>query len=140
MVIACGDVLIGWIVMPGSRLLLSTSCQRQRQQHRKLLSFVASLHTILEYNESLVRTIVYTARTSWQTCATRCITANVLQTSSVDAQCDKLATELSQAKLEMWANAQRDGRPAEYRWRPLFNAAVWLTPTTRVPCSNAAKT
>ena len=39
----------------------------------------------------------------------------------------------------MWANAQRDGRPAEYRWRPLFNAAVWLTPTARVPCSNAAK-
>ena len=37
-------------------------------------------------------------------------------------------------------NAQRDGRPAEYRWRPLLNAAVWLTPTTRVPCSNAAKT
>ena len=42
----------------------------------------------------------------------------------------------------MWANAQRDGRPAKHRWRPLFNAAVWLTPTTRVtvPCSNAAKT
>ena len=40
----------------------------------------------------------------------------------------------------MWANAQRDGHPAEYRWRRLFNAAVWLTPTTRVPCSNAAKT
>ena len=40
----------------------------------------------------------------------------------------------------MWANAQRDGGPGEYRWRPLFNAAVWLTPTTRVPCSNAAKT
>ena len=40
----------------------------------------------------------------------------------------------------MWANAQRDGRLAEYRWRPLFNAAVWLTPSTRVPCSNAAKT
>ena len=33
----------------------------------------------------------------------------------------------------MWANAQRDGRPAEYTRRPLFNAAVWL-------CSNAAKT
>jgi len=39
----------------------------------------------------------------------------------------------------MWANDQRDGRPAYYRWRPLFNAAVWLTPTTRMPCSNAAK-
>jgi len=45
-----------------------------------------------------------------------------------------------QKQLEMWANAQRDGRPAEYRWRPLLNAAVWPTPTTRMPCSNAAKT
>jgi len=26
-------------------------------------------------------------------------------------------------KLEMWANAQRDGRPAKYRWRPVFNRA-----------------
>ena len=34
-------------------------------------------------------------------------------------------------KLEMWASAQPDGRPAAYRWRRLFNAAVWLTPTTR---------
>jgi len=32
----------------------------------------------------------------------------------------------------MWANAQRDGRPAECRWRPLLNTAVML-------CSNAAK-
>jgi len=23
----------------------------------------------------------------------------------------------------MWAIAQRDGRPAEYRWRPVLNAA-----------------
>jgi len=38
---------------------------------------------------------------------------------------------LLQNALEMWANAQREGRPAEYRLRPLFNAAVWLTPTTR---------
>jgi len=42
-------------------------------------------------------------------------------------------------ELEMRANAQRDGRPAEYRWRPPFNAAVWLTPTSIVPCRNAAK-
>jgi len=25
----------------------------------------------------------------------------------------------------MWANVQRDGRPAEHRWRPLFNAAMF---------------
>jgi len=39
----------------------------------------------------------------------------------------------------MWANAQHDAHPAYYRWRPVFNPAVWLTPITRVPCSNAAK-
>jgi len=38
----------------------------------------------------------------------------------------------------MWANAQCDGRPTEYRWHPLLNAAVWLTPAAGVPCGNAA--
>jgi len=32
----------------------------------------------------------------------------------------------------MWANAQRDGHRAEYRWHQLFSTAAWL-------CSNAAK-
>jgi len=50
---------------------------------------------------------------------------------------DKLTHKAKAALTRMWANAQRDGRPAEYRWRPLFNAAVWLT--IRVLCSNAAK-
>jgi len=27
------------------------------------------------------------------------------------------------SNTRMWANAQPDGRPAEHRWRPLFNAA-----------------
>ena len=27
-----------------------------------------------------------------------------------------------QSETRMWANAQPDGRPAEHRWRPLFNA------------------
>jgi len=40
----------------------------------------------------------------------------------------------------MWANAQPDGRPVEHRWRPVQRRKVWLTPTTRLPCSNAAKT
>jgi len=33
------------------------------------------------------------------------------------------ATGNTYRKLEMWADAKRDGRPAKYRWRPLFNAA-----------------
>jgi len=48
----------------------------------------------------------------------------------------------------MWGDAQRNGRPAEYTWRLLQNLdnsitciprrKLWLTPTARVPCSNAA--
>jgi len=48
----------------------------------------------------------------------------------------------------MWADAQHDGRPAEYRWRPCESSVipflvvprhkVWLTAAARVPCSNAA--
>jgi len=41
----------------------------------------------------------------------------------------------------MWDSAQRDGHPAKYRWRLLFNGRkVWLMLTTRVLCNNAAKT
>ena len=36
---------------------------------------------------------------------------------------DRDADRLRTKKTRMWANAQPDGRPAEHRWRPLFNAA-----------------
>jgi len=44
------------------------------------------------------------------------------------ADIQSAAAEISRGKkkkteLEMWANAQSDGRPAEHRWCPLFNAA-----------------
>jgi len=41
----------------------------------------------------------------------------------------------------MRADAKRDGRPAEYRWRPLAvqRRRVWLTSTAEVPWSNTAK-
>ena len=32
-------------------------------------------------------------------------------------------TNVTTTTTRMWVNVQRDGRPAEYRWRPLFNAA-----------------
>jgi len=35
----------------------------------------------------------------------------------------KAKTTKTWTRTRMWANAQRDGRPAEHRWRPLFNAA-----------------
>jgi len=39
----------------------------------------------------------------------------------------------------MWANAQHDGHPAEHVASSVQRRKAWLTPTTRVPCSNAAK-
>jgi len=36
---------------------------------------------------------------------------------------EAIITRPKPKQLEIWANAQRDGRPAEYRWRRLFNAA-----------------
>jgi len=39
------------------------------------------------------------------------------------AWCETYKVHQVPRKTRMWANAQRDGRPAEYRWRPLFNAA-----------------
>ena len=58
----------------------------------------------------------------WQTRATRCITANVLQTSSAVAQCDKLATELSwQRFASKVANFQLPQLHLNYPtciWRP----------------------
>jgi len=55
---------------------------------------------------------------------------------------------MKQDKTRKWADAQLDGRPAEYRWRRLRKfrnsipyiqrRKVWLMPTRRVLCSNAA--
>jgi len=42
-------------------------------------------------------------------------TSNLRRLTSVE--------EKKKKELEMRANAQRDGCPAKYRWRPLFNAA-----------------
>jgi len=36
---------------------------------------------------------------------------------------ERLGNDLFYDVTRMWANVQCDGRPAEYRWRPLFNAA-----------------
>jgi len=44
---------------------------------------------------------------------------------SVNEESQPATHTLIHLKLEMWANAQRDGRPAEYRWCPVFNAAKY---------------
>ena len=51
------------------------------------------------------------------------------QTSEPDWFLNKLCWNVCQLECGP-INAQRDGRPAYYRWRRLFNGAVWLTPTT----------
>ena len=51
---------------------------------------------------------------------------NHLVSMHTNQQLAKLAVfeiKLLEKITRMWANAQRDGRPAEHRWRPLLNAA-----------------
>ena len=45
---------------------------------------------------------------------------NNLDHITTDIICPKYG---KQTKTRMWANAKRDGRPAKYRYRHLFNAA-----------------
>ena len=48
-------------------------------------------------------------------------------------------TEINSTR--MWADAQRDGRPAEYRWRPLFNTTKFgWRPLLEYHAVNVAKT
>jgi len=44
-------------------------------------------------------------------------------TRRVKSICDIENTGKISSKLEMWANAHRDARPAEHRRCPLFNTA-----------------
>jgi len=50
-----------------------------------------------------------------------CHNSGITEITFVSSQ--HCASVQSMILLEMWANAQRDGRPAKYRQRPLFNAA-----------------
>jgi len=52
-----------------------------------------------------------------------CSTPQSLPDANTRVPCSNAAKTLNWLKLEMWANAQRDGGPAGHRWRPLFNAA-----------------
>jgi len=49
--------------------------------------------------------------------------ASMVDIQSAAAEIRRGKNRKKKKELEMWANAQRDGRPAEYRWRPLFDAA-----------------
>ena len=44
-------------------------------------------------------------------------------------------------RTRMWADAQRDGRPAEYRWRKFRNSIPCTTPQTLADahCSSAVQ-
>ena len=51
------------------------------------------------------------------------VEASFTETSEKQAYGCQTRTWTEEYETIMWANAQRDGRPAEYRWCPLFNAA-----------------
>ena len=65
----------------------------------------------------------------WQWCVTLWCCVILANEILLNVNIIKLYTCTSYYTTRMWANAQPDGRPAEYKWRTLFNAAK--TPTTR---------
>jgi len=74
----------------------------------------------------------------WQTRATRCITANVLQTHKVNAQCDKLAIKLSwQRFTSKIANFQLPQLHLAYP--PTFIASVGVDPVWVLPRFSASE-
>ena len=46
-----------------------------------------------------------------------------IQSAAAEIRRGKKEERKKEEELEMWANAKRDGRPVEHRWRPLSNAA-----------------
>jgi len=44
-------------------------------------------------------------------------------TYHMEPKINRKSKEKKLKTTRMWANAQRDGRPAKHRWRPPFNAA-----------------
>ena len=95
------------------------------------VSFIGTLHAGLQNCDNLhfsieklkpiscVFTTDDTIRWAVFTCAQK-LTASQLNLPHVTKKTEK---SNEKTKTRMWANAQRDGRPAKYRWRPLFNAA-----------------
>ena len=71
-----------------------------------------------------MRALVANLRCRSETCCTR-LAENTMQKKSPKIAIWAPSHEFVglYLELEMWANVQRDGRPAEYKWRPLFNAA-----------------
>jgi len=45
-----------------------------------------------------------------------------IQSAAAEIRRGKEKKKKEERRTRMWVNAQCDGRPAEHRWRPLFNA------------------
>jgi len=46
-----------------------------------------------------------------------------IQSAAAEIRRGKKRKKKKKERTRMWANDQRDGLPAEHRWRPLFNDA-----------------
>ena len=92
-----------------------------------LLSILISVRTIVQKTDSpIVDSIGQNYRPMRQRSdsfeiALLCLTKICFE--SIGSPSHRTITNINLLLTRMWANAQPDGRPAEHRWRPLFNAA-----------------
>jgi len=62
-------------------------------------------------------------RKTWEQWRTQDIIFRGINVTQFYFQPVTVSQTMKTVRTRMWANAQPDGRPAEHRWRPLFNAA-----------------
>jgi len=83
---------------------------------------MAVMMTLTAVNVETLRHSSQTNQMSTLTAEVHKISVKAIQKSTANRP-TKLQREVKYGQPKMWANAQRDGRPGEYRRRPLFNAA-----------------
>ena len=115
----------------GKKLTAMTASRLGR--HRDWMTSLRSRDDVTSTQREAVDRVLVTARTvnnSLSLAHAPHVHANPFMSTAPDLGAIRLPGRTGLHKFRilhiptrMWANAKRDGRPAEYRWRPLFNAA-----------------
>jgi len=101
-------------------------CIRCSSDHERffLLTLIVSPTGSHRFLHSFRTTTLHTAlRSCFCCCSVNDVSRRSFAAISSSCRQDFLHGNRRYIHTRMWANAQPDGRPAEHRWRPLFNAA-----------------
>jgi len=118
----CFAVVLAVICLPVILLSLETDAQPTADETMTCGSSAASddILNVVKMNAKEIKDVKKLLASN----PNQCVTAEPSKQALVSAlQCKYVVLNTDSTETRMWANAQRDGRPAEHWWRPLFNAA-----------------